>query len=834
MKNNILLVLLSLFFSFGLMADDTTDDSTKEETKDESKEESKKDDRELISEFVEEFITYEGLLKSYQDPENGNTYLELSDEDISKEFIYFAHIINGTVEAGLFKGSHIDQAVIKFEKQFNSLNLVRVNTEYYFDPDSELSRQSQSNISDSVIENFEITHKNENENTYLIDITKLLKSDNLTKLKSEPRDYESDSFGVGSLSRSKTAISKIYNYPNNTDFEVDYVFSNPASYESLRNTSVKLRYTFLEMPQDNGFEIRFEDPRIGYFTDRVTDLSSTEITPYRDLVQKWNLQKQNPDAAKSKPIKPIKFWLENTTPNELRPLIKNAVLAWNIAFEKAGFIDAIEVDVQPDDADWDAGDIRYNVLRWTSSPNPPFGGYGPSFSNPRTGEILSADIMLEWIFLTNRMRYEDIFLSSEVSSERCNFSSLRNEQRIFGNLVANSMNFSLEDTDKLFEEELTMLILHEVGHTLGLNHNMGATTLHNNKDVHNPEITYKEGLSASVMDYHAINIAPPGVEQGQFSDIKPGLYDQWAIEFAYTPNLSEEEIQKILNRSQEKGHFFGNDADDMRSPGRGIDPRVNIGDMSDDPVEYAIGRYKLVQEIMPDIVEKIKSKSDTWESVYQSYFVLMRQIMTSMDVVSRQIGGVYVTRHPSNTQSAKKPYEAVPYRTQKKAMETLNKYAFNSEGLKPLESVAAYMQRERRGFDFYDENEDPKFHDYILSGHKRILNHLTNKDVLRRITDSSFYGNDYNVSEMMSDLTKGIFPREKMKEIDTITQNLQATYVSKLISITNLKKYDEVAQSAAFGELLKIQKLLRRQSSNDETKNHKKRLSLQIDKKLTA
>jgi len=830
MKNKILIVFLSFFVAFGLIADESNDDPKEEE----AKEESKKDDRELISEFVEEFVSYEGLLKSYQDPENGNTYLELSDEDISKEFIYFAHIINGTVEAGLFKGSHIDQAVIKFEKQFNSLNLIRVNTGFYFNPNSELSRQSQSNISDSVIENFEITHKNDDETTYLIDITKLLKSDNLTKLKSEPRDYDSDSFGVGSLSRSKTAISKIYNYPKNTDFEVDYVFSNPASYESLRNTSVKLRYTFLEMPQDNGFEIRFEDPRIGYFTDRVTDLSSTEITPYRDLVQKWNLQKQDPDAAKSKPIKPIKFWLENTTPNELRPLIIKAVLAWNLAFEKAGFIDAIEVDVQPDDADWDAGDIRYNVLRWTSSPNPPFGGYGPSFSNPRTGEILSADIMLEWIFLTNRMRYEDIFLSSEVSSERCNFSSMRNEQRIFGNLVASSMDFSIEDTEKLFDEELTMLILHEVGHTLGLNHNMGATTLHNNDDVHNAEITYKEGLSASVMDYHAINIAPPGVEQGQFSDVKPGLYDQWAIEFAYTPNLSDEEIQKILNRSQEKGHFFGNDADDMRSPGRGIDPRVNIGDMSDDPVEYAIGRYKLVQEIMPGIVEKIKSKSDSWESVYQSYFILMRQIMTSMDVVSRQIGGVYVTRHPANTKSDKKPYEAVPYKVQKQAMETLNNYAFSSEGLKPLESIAAYMQRERRGFDFYDENEDPKFHDYILSGHKRILNHLTNKDVLRRITDSAFYGNEYNVSEMMSDLTKGIFPKEKLKEIDTITQNLQATYLSKLITITNLKKYDEVAQSAAFGELLKIQKLLRRQSSNDETRSHKKRLSLQIDKKLSA
>ena len=169
MKIKILLVFLSLLLSFEIIADESEDGSNEEE----AKEESKKDDRELISEFVEEFIFYEGLLKSYQDPENGNTYLELSDEDISKEFIYFAHIINGTVEAGLFKGSHIDQAVIKFEKQFNSLNLIRVNTGFYFDPNSELSRQSQSNISDSVIENFEITHKNDDETTYLIDITKL-------------------------------------------------------------------------------------------------------------------------------------------------------------------------------------------------------------------------------------------------------------------------------------------------------------------------------------------------------------------------------------------------------------------------------------------------------------------------------------------------------------------------------------------------------------------------------------------------------------------------------------------------------------------------------------
>ena len=145
---------------------------------------------------------------------------------------------------------------------------------------------------------------------------------------------------------------------------------------------------------DNDFEPRLADQRVGYFSERITDLTSVDLTPYNDLINKWDLQKKNPEEALSEPVKPITFWLENSTPKELIPYIKEGVLAWNAAFEKAGFKNAVAVKVQPDDADWDAGDIRYNVLRWTSSPNPPFGGYGPSFTNPRTGEIIGADICL--------------------------------------------------------------------------------------------------------------------------------------------------------------------------------------------------------------------------------------------------------------------------------------------------------------------------------------------------------------------------------------------------------------------------------------------------------
>ena len=144
---------------------------------------------------------------------------------------------------------------------------------------------------------------------------------------------------------------------------------------------------------------------------------STSAAPYRDLINRWKLVKKDPSAAISEPVEPITWWIENTTPVEFRDAIYKAAMMWNGPFEAAGFKNAVVVKIQPDDADWDAGDIRYNVLRWTSSPNPPFGGYGPSFVNPRTGQILGADIMLEYIFVTNRVRQEKAFATAAMGLE---------------------------------------------------------------------------------------------------------------------------------------------------------------------------------------------------------------------------------------------------------------------------------------------------------------------------------------------------------------------------------------------------------------------------------
>ena len=402
----------------------------------------KDEDKEELKTFLEELTPYPGLLETYRNNDNGKVYLLLKKEQLDKEYIYFAHILDGIVEAGTWRGNYLDNGIIKFIKYFDQIRIDRINTAYVFDEKSPLKNSENANISNSVIDSLKIEKYSEDKDEFLIDITSLLLSENLSKITTPPyKESSKDAFKIGSISKNKSSIQKVLNYPENSDFEINYVFSNqsnrPIENQDSRNNTIKVRYSFINYPENN-FVPRIENQKIGFFSERKTNLSSTDITPYEDLINKWHLEKKDNEIEKSVPIKPILFWIENTTPIDLRPIIKDAVLAWNSAFEEAGFINAIEVKVQPDNADWDAGDIRYNTIRWTSSPNPPFGGYGPSFTNPRTGEILGADIMLEWVYLTNRIRYSELFEDNQPSQDFCSYSHIKHQNRLFGKIASES------------------------------------------------------------------------------------------------------------------------------------------------------------------------------------------------------------------------------------------------------------------------------------------------------------------------------------------------------------------------------------------------------------
>jgi len=819
------LIIVTLTISMGVRAADEVT------AIDESKE--KEEEKEYIKDITKEFSKYEGFFEAYQDTETSSIYLVVDEEQLNKEFIYFAHVVDGVVASRRNRGSYLDNGIFKIEKYFDTLRLSRINTAFSLDERTALSRSSGANISDSVLASLPIKASNEDENRYLVDVTSLFLSEELTPIKPIPSPFaDEESFRWGQISPTKSKIERIINYPKNTDIEVELVIESQPSFNyeeedaaDPRNISIKMRYSFIGMPKNN-FEPRMADQSIGYFSEKITDLSTDDATPYLDLIHKWDLQKKNPELAISEPIKPILFWLENTTPLKFRDYITEGLLAWNEAFLKAGIKNAIEVKIQPDDADWDAGDIRYNVLRWTSSPNAPFGGYGPSFVNPRTGEIIGADIMLEWVYATNRLTINDIFNSSHGSTD-CSIGSLMQEANMMSYLTSLD-----EDDPEILKQSIIRLTLHEVGHTLGLNHNFKASFLHNSKDVHNKELTQKVGLTGSVMEYPAVNIAPLGVEQGDYYDTRTGPYDLWAIEFGYTPQLTAEERTALLSKSKLHEHMFANDSEDMRSPGKGIDPRAMINDLSSEPIIYAEQRIKLVNDTISKLPSLLSGKASSWEEYRNAYKILLRETGRSLDTVSRYIGGVYVNRSTPAQGSDQLPYEPVPALKQKEAMRVLADHAFSVNAFPINGELLNLLQIERRGFDLYGEHEDPQVHKAILNIQNKVFDQLLSPWVTYRITDTTLYGNDYEIYEFFNDLNNSIFEEDLNFEVSYVRKNLQTTYVRRLIKILAADYYDEITTAAAYDSLRKIEKMMKKNSRDPGTKAHRSLILWIIDSGL--
>ena len=791
-----------------------------------------------------------GLFTFYQDTTDGSLFMLIEKTQVGEEFIYFVQSVDGVVDVHFNRGSYRRSRVFSIQKYFNRIELVNENSSFYFDPSNALSRAKNANISPSIIASQKIVAIDSLKNKYLIEADGFFLSENLQQIKPTPppKNEQNKRFSLGSLNKEKSKYLLVKSYPMNSDVIVQYVYDNPepqargsSGITDPRSVNITLRHSFLEMP-DNDYSPRFEDPRIGYFTTQVTDMTSTSVTPYRDLVHRWNLKKKSPNEEMSEPVKPIVFWIENTTPTEFRPAVEEGVLAWNKSFEKAGFINAVQVKTQPDDAAWDAGDVRYNVLRWTSSPSPPFGGYGPSFVNPRTGEILGADIMLEYVYFTNRVKYDFLYKPEPFDEDvnKCSAGEFIHQGNLFGMTTLNFGSNKNLLKKELIRQSLIRLVLHEVGHTIGLNHNFKSSHLHNNVDIHNKELTERVGLTGSVMDYTPVNLSLDTEKQGQYYSTVPGTYDDWAIEFGYSPSVKgldqeKNRLDEILSRSTNPELLFGNDADDMRSPGKGIDPRVMIGDMSNNPIEYSERRIALINILMEGLSRKYAIDGESYHRLRDAFYILFREYKNSVATVSRFVGGVYVDRSFVGQEGTALPYEPVSYETQKYAMYVLENLLFSPNSFQIPEALGSYLQQQRRGFDFFGKTEDPKIHETILGIQKSALNHLVHVNVLKRLSDSQLYGNEYTLNEMLNDLTNAVFQEDSKTAVNTFSQNLQVEYVNRLITIAGLQKessYDYLSQASALKNLKDVLKLISKRSRpNSATNIHRDFLEHKI---LTA
>ncbi|PWG06417.1 zinc-dependent metalloprotease [Polaribacter aquimarinus] len=799
----------------------------------------------------------EGLFTIYQDTVTGSIKLLVKKKQLDKDFIYFSQIADGVVEAGQFRGAYQGSSVFHVKKYFDKLDFYAPNTSFYFDKKSALSKSSEANISDAVVATAKILASDDKKGEYLIDANGLFLSETFTRVKRPRFPGQSPfSFSLGRFDKYKSKIHAIKNYPENTNVKTEYVYNNPSvlnggsnAITDGRNVSIKVFHTFMNMPKED-YKPRMDDPRVGYFLTQTNDMTTTNTINYRDMIHRWKLVKKNPDAAISEPVTPITWWIENTTPLKWRETIKEGVLAWNEAFEKAGFKNAMVVKVQPDDADWDAGDVRYNVLRWTSSPNPPFGGYGPSFVNPRTGEILGADIMLEFVHFTNRVFADKLYNDAASNMKLETVEELKNKQLFekhnpnfcsMGHVMHNNLQLGAAviqanggsdlDMEAIKKEGMKSLIMHEVGHTLGLNHNMKASQLFSPAQLADKDFIKGKALTGSVMDYAGINITNDRSKQGQYADMAVGPYDVWAIQFGYTPFKNKTEKNALLNRSTEPELTFGNDADDMRSSSNGIDPRVMIGDLSNDQITYSINRFELVNTMMKKIKTQFTKKGETYEDLRRAYYTLQSQSAIAGGVISRFVGGVYVDRATFGQEGGTQPYTPVSLKDQKRAMTAMKKYIFAPNAFNVPKDVYNYLARQRRGYNFFGRTEDPKINEQILGYQTYVLSHLLHPNTLQRISNSELYGNQYKLSNFMTDLNTMMFKPDVYGSINSFRQNLQAVYTKRLIEMISGRtsgRYNIAARSMAIYNLKNIKTWVSNGTGDLATKAHKNHLKTLI------
>ena len=798
-----------------------------------------------------------GLFTIYQDTISGGIKMVVKENQLNKDFIYFSQIADGVTEAGSFRGYYQGSSIFNMKRYFNKIEIIAPNTNFYFDPENPLSRSKNANTSDALIASNKILAHEKETGLYLIDANNLFLSEVLTRVKS-PRGPGASpkAFSLGSFDKNKSKIEAIKNYPENTNIKTEYVFKNPSvinsgssAIQDGRNVSIKIFHSFLKMPEE-GYEPRLDSPKVGYFATQINDMTSIETTNYRDLVHRWRLIKKNPDQAISEPLKPIIWWIENSTPLQWRDVIKEGVLAWNEAFEKAGFKNALVVKIQPENATWDAGDIRYNVLRWTSSPNPPFGGYGPSMTNPKTGEIIGADIMLEFIHFTSRIFYDKIISNAYTNMALetpalvdsikntplyCSSGNIMHKNIMLGRTFLEISDASVDELKKITREGMKALIMHEVGHTLGLNHNMKASVIYSPEQLADADFIKGKALTGSVMDYATINLTLDPDKQGQYFDMAVGSYDIWAIQFGYTPFKNDQELTDLLLRSTEPKLIFGNDADDMRSSSRGIDPRVMTGDLSGDQIAYSIDRFKIVNNALKKIKNKMTKEGENYEDLRRAFYTLNSQAAGAGVVLSRFIGGVYVDRSTVGQKGSTKPYTPVGLSDQKRAMNAIKNYVFAPNAFTSPNNVYGYLAKQRRGQDFGGGPEDPKIHDLVLGYQTQVLSHLMHPNTLQRIMDSGLYGNQYKLSAFMSDLDNAIFKADNKGSVNTFRQNLQAVYVKRLIEMisgASSNKFKVPAKSLAVYHLNKIVKRTKSSKGDVSSVAHRMHLNTLITNAL--